>query len=213
MTFGFLVGSRNFIRFFWVSWEDFIFTRVGLYPLCCQILYHNGISMIVAWFTFFTDLQFLITKIFRFGYDCTSTSSAGSPFLFRLQADIAIWVFREVSVRHCACPSPVPLLLATPVVIHEKNWKCLVPQAQGFTVAIKDYFHRQIFSELLQPVRQVMQQIALYFFVSFIKTCVFGFCWFMQRVSPLLLTHNLTSLCCWIFPCWSQYPAMKMLKK
>ena len=24
MTFGFLVGSRNFIRFFWVSWEDFV---------------------------------------------------------------------------------------------------------------------------------------------------------------------------------------------
>ena len=34
---------------------------------------------------------------FRSGHDCPSTSSARSPRYFRLQADIAIWVFRKVS--------------------------------------------------------------------------------------------------------------------
>ena len=39
------------------------------------------------------------TKISRSGYDCTSTASARSPCYFRLQADITVWVFREMSVN------------------------------------------------------------------------------------------------------------------
>ena len=31
----------------------------------------------------------------------------------------------ESAYIHCACPNPVPLLLATPLFIQEKNWKCL----------------------------------------------------------------------------------------
>ena len=38
-----------------------------------------------------------VTKMFRSGHDCTNTSSARSPYYFRLQADITIWVLREVS--------------------------------------------------------------------------------------------------------------------
>ena len=44
--------------------------------------------------------------------------------------------------RHCACPNLVPLLLATPLVIHEKNWKCLDPQASGLLVALLEHFHQ-----------------------------------------------------------------------
>ena len=43
---------------------------------------------------------------------------------------------------HYAYPNPVLLLLATPLVIHEKNWKCLDIQAQGFSIALRDYVHR-----------------------------------------------------------------------
>ena len=70
------------------------------------------------------------------------TSSARRPHYFRLQADIAIGVLSESACRHCAYPGRVPLLLATPLVIHEKNWKCLDPQAQVFPMAPKEYFHR-----------------------------------------------------------------------
>ena len=39
-----------------------------------------------------------VTEIFRSGHDCTSTSSARRNCYFRHQADIAVWVFREVRV-------------------------------------------------------------------------------------------------------------------
>ena len=67
----------------------------------------------------------------------------------------------------------VPLLLATPLAIHEQNWKCLDIQAQGFPVALRDYVHRQS--------GKSCNRFALYFLASFISICVFGFCWFMQR--------------------------------
>ena len=79
---------------------SFCFAWVGLYPLCCQILYHHDISMIVTRFTFFTEnsviRSYQITKIFWSGHDCTSTSSARGPCYFRLQADLAVLIFREV---------------------------------------------------------------------------------------------------------------------
>ena len=41
--------------------EKFLFYMVGLYPLCCQVLYHHGTSMMVTRFTFlhweFCDLR------------------------------------------------------------------------------------------------------------------------------------------------------------
>ena len=41
--------------------------------------------------------------------------------------------------------------------------------------------------------------IAVHFFTSFIFIFVFGFCGFMQRVSPNLLTRTSTAFWCWIF--------------
>ena len=60
-------------------------------------------------------------KSFRFGQDCTSTSSARCPCNLRPQADVTISVFRGSEYRYYACPDPVPLLLAAPLVIHEKS--------------------------------------------------------------------------------------------
>ena len=42
------------------------------------------------------------------------------------------------------------LLLATPLVIHDKNWMCLDPQATGLPVALLDFFHQQ--NSLWTPV-------------------------------------------------------------
>ena len=91
--------------------------------------------MIVPRFNFLTEdfviCGYQVTKIFRSGHDCTSTSSARSPRL------------------------PEPLLLATPLVIHEKNWQCLDPQAQVFLWLCRTAFTDQILSEILKPVQQV----------------------------------------------------------
>ena len=42
------LGSSGFLR-------SFCFARVGLFPLCCQVLCHFSVSMSVARFTFFTE--------------------------------------------------------------------------------------------------------------------------------------------------------------
>ena len=67
--------------------------------------------MIVTRLTFFTEnfviCGYQVTKNFRSGHDCTSTSSARSPRYFRLEADIAIWVLRKVRVDTMLTPEPV----------------------------------------------------------------------------------------------------------
>ena len=70
--------SRNFL---------FYTGRIG------QILYHHDVSMIVTRFTFFTE-NFVIrcdqvTKTFRSGHDCTSTSFCNEPSFF--------FVFKQIS--------------------------------------------------------------------------------------------------------------------
>ena len=67
------------------------------------------------------------------------------PSLFSSSSRYRNLGLSESECRHYACPNPVPLLLATPLVIHEKNWKCLDVQAPGFPVALKDYVHRPNF--------------------------------------------------------------------
>ena len=87
--------------------------------------------MIVSVFTSFTEKfvirSYLITKMFR--------------SLFSSSSRYRNWGPSESACGHCACPNPVPLLLATPLVIHEKNSKCLDVQAPGFPVAPKNHFH------------------------------------------------------------------------
>ena len=100
-------------------WEDFVSHG---YDCIHQVLYHHGISMIVPRFTFFTENCVIrcnqVTKMFRSGHDCTSTSSAKSPCYFRRQADITIWVLRKVRI-YTAYPNPVPLLLGAPLEVHD----------------------------------------------------------------------------------------------
>ena len=124
MTCGFLVGSKNFCKLFCVSWS-FCFAWVWLYPLCCQVLHHHGVSMIVSRFTSFTEnfviRCYWITIIFRYGNDCTSASLARSLCKLGSQTDIAVSVLREESKNavlnwYHFCSR---------LWIHEKNWKRL----------------------------------------------------------------------------------------
>ena len=121
-----------------------LFTRVWLCPLCCQIFFHHGMSMFFLRFTFFTQ-NFLfccdqITKIFRSGHDCTSTSSAWTPCCFLVHADITIWVLRKMRIY--------TVLTRTRFHFHSRLhwkliWKCLDFRALGFpkTLLLK-CFHR-----------------------------------------------------------------------
>ena len=90
-----LQGLLRFLR-------SFCFARTWLDPLGGQVLHHDCISMIVSRFTSFTDNFVIgcnqITKIFCTRYDSANTSSARGPCDFGPFTDLAISVFREVSI-------------------------------------------------------------------------------------------------------------------
>ena len=83
--------------------RSFCFARIRLDPLCGQVLHHDCVSMIVSRFTTFTE-NFVIccchvTKIFCTRYDSATTSSARDPRDLGPLADLAISVFREMSIN------------------------------------------------------------------------------------------------------------------
>ena len=160
MTLGFLVGSMNFIKALLGVLESFCPAWVGLYPLGCQILYHDCISMIVTRFTFFTE-NFVIrcdqvTKNNPLWARLYKHVFCKKPSLFLSSNRYRNLGPSESACRHYAYPNPVPLLLATPFVIHETGsvliLRCRVSPWLCWTTFID-----QNFSKLLLPVRPVMQ--------------------------------------------------------
>ena len=83
--------------------RSFCFARIRLDPLGGQVLHHDCISMIVSRFTIFTQnvviCCYRITKIFCTRYGSANASSARGPCDFGPFTDIAISVFREVSIN------------------------------------------------------------------------------------------------------------------
>ena len=126
--------------------RSFCFARIRLDPLCCQVLYHHGISMIVSRFNFFTENFVLrcdqITKMFRSGHDCSARLLQETLVLFSCSSRYHNLARSESAYLHCAYPNPVPLLLAAPLEVHVMSWKCLEFLALGFPKALLKYFHQ-----------------------------------------------------------------------
>ena len=120
--------------------------------------------------------------------------------LFLSSSRFRNWGPSESACRHCAYPSPVPLLLATPLVIHEKNWKCLDPQAQGFPVALKEYFRRpnSLWTPAANPAIHVKYRFVLLRLLHFIFlfSVSVGLCIGFLRRSTLVLLPSFGN---WIF--------------
>ena len=102
MTLGFLSGSKNFCELLCVSWEVFVlhgYDWIHWVAKSCTTI----ASMIVSRFTTFTE-NFVIwcypvTKKFSTRYGSAIASSARSPGTFGPLTDLAISVFREVSIN------------------------------------------------------------------------------------------------------------------
>ena len=81
---------------------SFCFARIQLDPLGGQFLHHDCISMIVSRFTIFTEnfviCCFQVTKNFCTRYCSAIASSAWGPCNFGPFTDLAVSVFREMSV-------------------------------------------------------------------------------------------------------------------
>ena len=83
--------------------RSFCFARIRLDPLGGQVLHHDCISVIVSAFTNFTEnfviCCYQVTKIFSTRYGSAIASSAWSPCNFGPLTDLAISVFREMSLN------------------------------------------------------------------------------------------------------------------
>ena len=102
MTFGFLVGSKNFIKFFWVSWEDFDLhgydcihcVAKSCTTTACRWLFRDSLSSLkTLWSAVIKS-----PKCCALGTTKPARISARSPYYFR-QADITIWVLRKVRLH------------------------------------------------------------------------------------------------------------------
>ena len=145
MTLGFLFGSKNFCKLHCVSWEVFVFARIRLGPLSGQVLHHDCISVIVSRCTTFTENFVIccnqITKICCTKYDSANTSSARSPCDFGPLADLAISVFREVSIN----------TVFTQIRTSRRLWRWSMRRTCVWVSAFRNPVIHKILSEFLQP--------------------------------------------------------------
>ena len=168
MTLGFLVSSTSFMELFRVSWEIY-FARVGCNPLRSHLFVPENFVFYMRSIVS-TELPNLVPP--QRIDDCYAIHFIHWELLWSAvikSQNVPLWArlyqyvfckrtllfsssrtYRNVdpsesAFRYCAYPSSVPLLLALPLVNHEKKWKCPEPQAQGYLVALRGYFHQQHF--------------------------------------------------------------------
>ena len=150
MTFGFLVGSKNFIKFFCVSWEVFVLHGYD----CVHCVAKSCTTTAYRWL--FRDSLSSLRTLWSAVIELPACSPLSTTVPARLlQEALVMFVFKQISQFgsfgkcehvHCACPSPVPLFFARDSI--DNSWEELevsrCPSA-GFPVALKDYFHRPNF--------------------------------------------------------------------
>ena len=110
----------------------------------------TGEAMIVPRCTFFTG-NFVIrrnqvTTMFRSAPRLYQHVFCKKPLLFASSSRHHNWGPSGSDCKCCVYPSPVPLLLAAPLEIHEMTWKCPDFPALGFSKALLEYFHQLKFS-------------------------------------------------------------------
>ena len=154
MTFGFLVGSKNFCKLLLCSLRSFCFARIRLDPLGGQVLHYDCISMIVSRVTNFTEnfviCCYQVTKIFSTRYSSATASSARGPCNFGPLADLAISVFREMSIN-----------TALTQILTSRGcrlWRYFMRRTGVWVSVYRNSFIHKIFSEFLQPLRDVGTQ-------------------------------------------------------
>ena len=127
MTLGFLLGLQELLQAPLCLLRSFCFARIRLDPLGGQVLHHDCISMIVSRFTTFTEnfviCCYQVTKIFCTRYGSAIASSARGPCNFGPLTDLAISVFREMSINTVLTQILTSLGMWALKILHEKNWR------------------------------------------------------------------------------------------
>ena len=175
--------------------------------------------MIVTRFISFTKnfvtCSYQVTKMFRSGHDCISTSSARSPRYFRLHADIATWVLRKVRVDSKLTRTRFHFCSRFPLEVHEMTWKCLDFFALGFIEALKDYANKCSLNSCSQSAIHakiffVFLSIPYFYFgFRFLSFHAAGLPEALHSYSHFFLVLDFRCICCH----QKRNPVMKMMEK
>ena len=181
-----------------------------------------SVSMIVPRLTVFTKNLLIcsnqVTKMFRSGRDCTSTSSARSPCDFRLQADITIWVLRTVLLYTVL--TRTQFHFCSRLHWNFMRWlgSVLTFLALGFPKALLKYFH-QPNSSWIRVANHAIHAIYLVVLLLIPHFCYcFRFLWIHAAAGLPEALHSyfqfflVLDLRC---ICWHQIrnPVMQMIEK
>ena len=158
MTFGFLSGSRNFCKLLWVSLVKFWFC--------------TG-TVIVSRFEIVTEdlviCCYQVTKIFSTRYGSAIASSAWSPCNFGTLTDLAISVFREMSIN----------TVFTQIHTSHRFQRWFMRRTRVWISAFRNSVIHKILSEFLQRFWYVVIRASPYLFVILIFIWFWDFGWFM----------------------------------
>ena len=95
--------TLGFLKLLWVFFEICVLHGNVWNPLGGQVLHHDCISVIVSRFTIFSKnlvvCCYQVTEVVSTRYGFAFASSARGPCNFGPLADLAISVFREVSIH------------------------------------------------------------------------------------------------------------------
>ena len=204
MTLGFLSGSKNFCKLLRVSWEVFDLhgttASIGWLNPAPRVHIDDCFEIHNLHWELCDRCCNQINKIFCTKYDFASTSSARSPSNFSPLTDLAISVFREMSINTVLTQN------------RTSRWRRLkrrfMRETGVWASAFRNSIIHHIFSVFLQPLRDfrtcatwVGKQPVLSWSPFYLLLGIFGWLgdlardWIhgKQRVSPFYRQHwNLT---------------------
>ena len=125
--------------------------------------------------------------IFRFSHDCSSTSSARGPRYFRLQADVAIWVFRKVSADTVLARTRFHFCSRLHWLFMRRTGSVSMSRRRVSPWLQRTTFIDQMFSDLLQPVWHAINCCLLLRVLYFVFSVSVGLCTGFPRSSSLVL--------------------------
>ena len=176
--------------------RSFCFTWVWLYPLCCQVLHHDCISMIDSRFTTFTE---------NFVIGCDQITKKKNLHEVRLCQYVfctgALWFWSSGRSRNFSLSgSEYKNTVLTQIHTSHRLQRWFMRRSRVWVSVFRNSVIHKILSELLQPFRYVgIIRVSPFSIVILIVIWVLDFGWFIQqlfwyfrriRVSPNLSIHT-----------------------
>ena len=202
MAVGFLVGSRNFIWFFWVSWEDFDLHGYD----CIHCVAKSCTTAAYRWLC--RDSLSSLGTLWSAVIKAPKLSALGTTIPARLLQEALVMVFKHISQFGSFGKCENTLCLPEPGSTHARGSIGGSCDEQEVSALLCIGSHRSS-SEVLSSTKFSLNSwiqsgnscvfsLCTSFNSSFLLV-VFIFCWFMLQVSPKLFIRTSTSIWYWSF--------------